>query len=131
MKKIFRRLFIAAAVTFVVLSLFSCTTESVTDTRELDYNREMLSDVWIYDGSPNERIEKTINIDGTFQEHFLFYNETNGFRQLIKSGNWAINSDGVITQSWENVQGDYFTSSYSFTVTLETLTVGDLTWRRK
>ena len=68
MKKIFRRLFIAAAVTFVVLSLFSCTTESVTDTSQLQYNREMISDVWIYDGSPNERIEKTINIDGTFQE---------------------------------------------------------------
>ena len=131
MKKIFRRLFIAAAATFVVLSLFSCTTESVTDTSQLQYNREMISDVWIYDGSPNERIEKTINIDGTFQEHFLFYNETNGFRQLIKSGNWAINSDGVITQSWEHVQGDYFTSTYSFTVTLETLTVGNLVWRRK
>ena len=131
MKKILRRLLIAAAVTFVVLSLFSCTTESVTDTSQLQYNREMISDVWIYDGSPNERIEKTINIDGTFQEHFLFYSETNGFRQLIKSGNWAINSDGVITQSWEHVQGDYFTSTYSFTVTLETLTVGNLVWRRK
>ena len=131
MKKVFRRLFIAAGVLFVVLSLFSCTTESITDTSQLQYNREMLSDVWIYDGSPNERIEKTINIDGTFQEHFLFYSETNGFRQLIKSGNWAINSDGVITQSWEHVQGDYFTSNYSFTVTLETLTVGNLVWRRK
>ena len=131
MKKILRRLFITAAVTFVVLSLFSCTTESVTDTSQLQYNREMLSDVWIYDGSPNERIEKTINIDGTFQEHFIVYSETHGSRMLIKSGNWAINSDGVITQSWENIQGDYFTSTYSFTVTLETLTVGELVWRRK
>ena len=131
MKKIFRRLFIAAAVTFVVLSLFSCTTESVTDTSQLDYNREMLSDVWIYDGSPNERIEKTINIDGTFQEHFIVYSETYGSRTLINFGNWAINSEDMFTQSWENIQGDYFTNSYSFTVTLETLTVGDLTWRRK
>ena len=131
MKKILRRLFITAAVTFVVLSLFSCTTESVTDTSQLQYNREMLSDVWIYDGSPNERIEKTINIDGTFQEHFIVYSETHGSRMLIKSGNWAINSDGVISQSWEHIQGDYFTSTYSFTVTLETLTVGNLVWRRK
>ena len=131
MKKIFRRLFIAAAVTFVVLSLFSCTTESVTDTSQLQYNREMISDVWIYDGSPNERIEKTINIDGTFQEHFIVYSETSGYRQLIKSGNWAINSENIFTQSWVNILDDYFTSTYEFTVTLETLTVGDLTWRRK
>ena len=131
MKKVFRRLLIAATVTFVVLSLFSCTTESVTDTSQLQYNREMISDVWIYDGSPNERIEKTINIDGTFQEHFLFYSETGGFRRLIKSGNWAINSENMFTQSWVNIQDDYFTSTYEFTVTLETLTVGDLTWRRK
>ena len=131
MKKVFRRLFIAAGVLFVVLSLFSCTTESITDTSQLQYNREMISDVWIYDGSPNERIEKTINIDGTFQEHFIVYSETNGSRTLINFGNWAINSEDMFTQSWENIQGDYFTNSYSYTVTLETLTVGDLTWRRK
>ena len=131
MKKILRRLLIAAAATFVVLSLFSCTTESITDTSQLDYNREMISDVWIYDGSPNERIEKTINIDGTFQEHFIFYSETQGYRQLINFGNWAINSDDMFTQSWENIQGDYFTNSYSYIVTLETLTIGNLVWRRK
>ena len=131
MKKVLRRLLIVAALSFLAFSLFSCTTEELTDTSVLDYKREMLSDVWTYTRNANERIEKTINIDGTFQEHYISDYSFAGFRTLIKDGNWSIDSNDVMYQDWFHTSGGSFSSEFTYVVTIDTLTVGDLVWQRK